>query len=199
LSRAASTIATRDSPQAVSIVATWTWKEDEMRGRVIRLVVFSLLLMVASVSVVAAANNNYKAQLKGRGEIPVRDTNAQGQAIFKLSEDGTELHYKLIVANIENVVQAHIHLGGPTVNGPVVAFLYGPVAPGGGRTQGVLAEGTITAGNLINNLAGQSLSALMAEIKAGNTYVNVHTNDGDSSTNLVPGDFPGGEVRGTIE
>ena len=35
----------------------------------------------------------------------------EGQAIFKLRADGAELHYKLIVANIEDVFMAHIHLG----------------------------------------------------------------------------------------
>ena len=170
-----------------------------MRGRVFRLVVFSLLIMVASVGVVAAGNANYKAHLTGQGEVPVRDTHAQGQATFKFSDDGTELEYHLNVANIENVVAAHIHLGPPGVNGPVVVFLYGPVAPGGGQTQGVLAKGTITAADLIGPLAGMSLSDLKAAIDAGNTYVNVHTNDGVAPTNTGPGDFPGGEVRGPID
>jgi hypothetical protein len=170
-----------------------------MRTRVVRLVVFSLLIMVASVGVVSAANTNYKAHLTGDNEVPARDTRAQGQATFKLSDDGSALHYKLNVANIENVIAAHIHLGAPGVNGPVVAFLYGPVPPGGGRTQGVLAEGTITAANLTGPLAGQPLSALMDAIEAGNTYVNVHTNDGVGATNTGPGDFPGGEVRGPID
>ena len=38
----------------------------------------------------------------------------------------------------------------------------------------------------------------VAEIEAGRTYVNVHTNDGAGDPNTGPGDFPGGEVRGQI-
>ena len=170
-----------------------------MGGRILGLVVFSLLIMVASVTAVSAGNANYKTHLKGRNEVPLRNTHAQGQATFKLSADGSALHYKLNVANIENVVAAHIHLGAEGANGPVVAFLYGPVPPGGGRTSGVLAEGTIAAADLIGPLAGQPLSALLAEIQAGNTYVNVHTNDGVAPTNTGPGDFSGGEVRGQID
>ncbi len=94
-------------------------------------------------------------------------TNAAGQANFKLSNDGTELEYKLIASNIENVVAAHIHVGAEGVNGPVVAFLYGPAAPGGGRTNGVLATGTITAANLVGPLAGQPLSALIDADRGG--------------------------------
>jgi hypothetical protein len=36
-------------------------------------------------------------------------------------------------------------------------------------------------------------------IRAGRTYVNVHTNDGIAPTNTGPGDFPGGEIRGAID
>jgi len=104
----------------------------------------------------------------------------------------------LIVANINNVVAAHIHSGAAGVNGPVVAFLAGPFPAGSGRTDGVLAEGTITAANLVGPFAGHPLSHLVEAMRAGNTYVNVHTNDGVAPTNTGPGDFPGGEIRGQI-
>jgi hypothetical protein len=137
--------------------------------------------------------------LAGHEEVPARDTVAQGQAILKVSEDGLSISYKLIVANIENVVQAHIHTGALGANGPVVAFLAGPFASGGGRVNGVLAEGTITAANLIGPLLGQPLSALLTQMENGTTYVNVHTNDGVAPIDTGPGDFPGGEVRGQIK
>jgi hypothetical protein len=155
--------------------------------------------VVGAGSIALAADSTYNAHLKGRNEVPVRDTRAAGNAVFHLSDDGTELEYKLIVANIENVVAAHIHLGPEGVNGPVVAFLYGMVPPGGGRIQGPIATGTITAADLIGPLAGQPLSALVAAIEAGNAYVNVHTDNGVAPPNQGPGDFPGGEIRGQME
>jgi hypothetical protein len=112
--------------------------------------------------------------------------------------DGSQIEYRLIVANIDNVVASHIHLGAAGTNGGVVAFLFGAVAPGGGPSNGVLATGTITAANLVGDLAGQPLSALLDAMQAGNTYVNVHTNDGIDPTNTGPGDFPGGEIRAQI-
>ena len=166
--------------------------------RKLRLFVIVAISVLSLVSIAAAANRNFRTHLTGDEEVPVRVTGAQGQAIFQLSKDGTQLHYKLNVANIENVVAAHIHVGPVGTNGEVVTFLYGPVAPGGGRISGRIAQGTITAANLINSLAGRPLSALRAEIESGNTYVNVHTNDGIAPTNTGPGDFPGGEVRGQI-
>jgi hypothetical protein len=71
-----------------------------------------------------------------------------------------------------------------------VAFLYPDAPPAQlipGRSNGVLAEGVITADDLIGPLAGQSLDDLLDQIRAGNVYVNVHTTQ-----------FPGGEVRGQI-
>jgi hypothetical protein len=144
------------------------------------------------------AGRHFVTHLTGSEEVPARETRAQGQAIFHLSKDGTELTFRLIVANITNVVQAHIHVGPEGENGPVVAFLFEPAAPGGGRFSGVLATGTITAADLVGPLAGQPLSALVEQMVAGNTYVNVHTDDGVPPPDTGPGDFPGGEVRGQI-
>lgn len=136
--------------------------------------------------------------LKGEHEVPPRETQAQGQAIMKVSEDGQSISYKLIASNIENVIAAHIHVGPAGSNGPVVVFLFGNVPPGGGRQNGILAEGTFTAADFTGPLAGQPFAALLAAMAAGNTYVNVHTNDGVAPINTGPGDFPGGEVRGQI-
>ena len=91
-----------------------------------------------------------------------------------------------------------VQVGPVGVNAPIVAFLYGPVAPAGGRVDGVISQGTITAANLIGPLAGHPLADLITAMNAGNTYVNAHTNDGVGLANTGPGDFPGGEVRGQI-
>jgi hypothetical protein len=134
----------------------------------------------------------------------VNTSGARGSAIFQLNASGDTLTYKLIVANIDNVFMAHIHLAAPGVNGPIVVWLYpstapvpGPVAQG--RVDGVIAEGTITAANFVGPLAGAPLSALLVDLRSGNAYVNAHTNDGIAPTNTGPGDFPGGEMRGQVE
>jgi hypothetical protein len=136
--------------------------------------------------------------LTGEHENPANTSQGQGEAILKVSADRLSVSYKLIASNIDNIVQSHIHVGSPTVNGPIVVFLYGLVPAGGGRHDGVLAEGTFTAANLIGPLAGHPLADLLSALEAGNTYVNVHTNDGVAPTNTGPGDFPGGEIRGQI-
>jgi hypothetical protein len=149
-------------------------------------------------SAAGAGSGNFRAHLTGDEEVPANESLAQGQAIVEVNEDETEISYRLIASNIENVVASHIHVGAAGVNGPVVAFLFGNVPAGGGRTDGVLATGTITAADLVGPLVGQPLSVLIDEIESGNAYVNVHTNDGIAPANTGPGDFPGGEIRGQL-
>jgi len=130
---------------------------------------------------------------------------AHGQAHVRLAKDGQSMDFVLVVNDISNVVQAHIHMAPKGVNGGIVVWLYplvtsttaltGPTGP----HNGLLASGTFTAAHLRGALANQPLSALVAAIAAGNTYVNVHTNDGVAPANTGPGDYPGGEVRGQLD
>ena len=172
-----------------------------MRARIVGLV---FVLGLAAVGVaVAGVNRNWSTHTNGSMEVPARATNAQGQAIFQLSKDGSELVYKLIGSNIDNVFMAHIHIGIRGVNGPITVWLYPSTAPtpgplGSGRHDGILAQGTITAANLTGPLASQPLSSLVSALNGGTAYVNVHTNDGVGVVNTGPGDFPGGEIRGDV-
>lgn len=157
------------------------------------LIIFTVIALLLTVSAAAAQTEqkNFRASLKGRNEVPAVDTNAQGEAIFKLNEAGDEISYKLIAANIENVLQAHIHLAPAGVNGGVVVWLYPESGPPAelipGRFDGVLAEGTITEADLVGDLTGMTLDDLLAAMRSGGTYVNIHTLQ-----------FPPGEIRGQI-
>lgn len=173
-----------------------------MRTRIVGLAF--VLGLVAVGAAVAGLNRNWSTHANGSLEVPARDTSAQAQAIFNLSQDGAELQYKLIAANIENTFMAHIHINRPGANGPIAVWLYPSTATvpgptGAGRVDGVIAEGTITAANLVGPLAGQPLSSLVSAMNDGNAYVNVHTSDGVAPADTGPGDFPGGEVRGDID
>jgi hypothetical protein len=137
-----------------------------------------------------AMNHQFIAPLSGGQEVPAVDTRARGQTIFRLSRDGSELSYRLIVANLHDVTMAHIHVAPAGANGPVVVWLYPSSPPAQlipGRSSGVLASGTITADDLVGQLAGQTVGHLVALMRAGETYVNVHT-----------AEYPAGEIRGQI-
>jgi hypothetical protein len=161
--------------------------------------------LVAVGLAVAGANSNWSQHANGSMEVPVRDSQGQAQLILHLASDGSSLEYKLNASNIDNVFMAHIHMAPAGVNGGIVVWLYPSTAPvpgpvAGGRIDpGTIAEGTITAANLVGALAGHPLADLVAALNNGNAYVNLHTNDGVAPPNTGPGDFPGGEIRGDIE
>lgn len=137
-----------------------------------------------------SAVKNFRAHLSGNNEVPANESLATGQAVFMVNKAMTEVSYKLIVANLENVRMAHIHAAPAGTNGGVVAWLYPSMAPPiliEGTTNGILAEGTLTSENLAGSLAGMEISDLVDLMKDAEVYVNVHTNQ-----------FPGGEIRGQI-
>jgi hypothetical protein len=160
--------------------------------------------LVAVGLAVAGANGNWSTHANGSMEVPVRDSQGQAQLIMHLAPDGQSIDYKLNASNLVNVFMGHIHMAPPGENGPIVVWLYPSTAvmpltpPTGPLDPGTIAEGTITAANLVGPLAGQPLSALVDALNGGTAYVNLHTNDGVAPTNTGPGDFPGGEVRGDI-
>ena len=135
------------------------------------------------------SNNGYQfnASLKGSSEVPANDSKGTGQAIVRISKDQTKIHYKLITANIENVLFAHFHMAPAGSHGGVVATLYFNDQPQpSGPANGVLAEGYIMAEDVSGALAGD-LDALIDAIRNGMIYVNVHTTS-----------IPSGELRGQL-
>ena len=181
-----------------------------MSKRIVGLSLLAMALVMAAFAVTVAraddqTGSQWNAVLAGINERPTpRDTHARGVAIFELSADGESIHYKVIAANINNVIMAHIHLGDSNTAGPVVVWLYPiggppPAAPGGGRFNGVLAEGDFSAANFVGPLAGHPMSDLLENMTGGTAYVNIHTDDGVAPPNTGPGDFPGGEIRGQVK
>jgi len=159
---------------------------------VILTVVLALLVMASVAAATPPDSKNFVSPMEGEQENPPVDTTAVGVAVYHLNAGETELSFKLIVANIENVAQAHIHCGDVGVNGPVVAFLYGfgPVV----SPDGILSEGTLTAANVIPRSASTAcpdgvanFAQLVAKMRSGGAYTNAHTTA-----------FPGGEIRGQI-
>lgn len=152
--------------------------------------------LITTGSVTADEHDNpqmFSTDLSGDAEVPSVETNASGHATFELSADGSELHFEVYIDCIRNVNQGHIHLGGPDENGPVVVWLYPqetqePETIEGLQRDFVLAEGTVTEADLVDELEGESLDALAAEMEAGQTYVNIHSEQN-----------PEGEIRGQIE
>jgi CHRD domain len=124
-------------------------------------------------------------------------TGANGS--FEATIEGDELHYTLSYSDLESdVTQAHIHFGHRSTNGGISAWLCGTDAlpgpdgtpPCPGARSGTISD-TIVAADVIGP-GGQGIAAgefdeLVAALRAGKAYANVHTTT-----------FGGGEVRGQI-
>lgn len=170
-----------------------------MRAAGVLLILVLIMLGSHGGSLAAAGPGAaYTAPLAGGEEVPPRTTPASGQATFQVSADGQSLTYTVTVSNITNVVGGHIHLGPKGQNGDIVLPLVPVASPASGPKNGVIGQGTATADQLIGPLQGKTLADLVAQLDAGNAYVNVHTAGGASPATQQPGDIPAGEIRGQI-
>jgi hypothetical protein len=121
------------------------------------------------------------------------------EATIDDSGDGA-IHYTLSYGGLEgSVTQAHIHFGQRSVNGGISAWLCGttgavagpagtPTCPGpnGGTVSDTIVPADVV-GPAAQGIAPGQFGELVAAIRAGRAYANVHSSL-----------FPGGEVRGQI-
>jgi CHRD domain len=142
-----------------------------------------------------------EAKLTGYEEVPsVSSPTARGKIKLKI-KNSTSIDFKLSYSGLSSdAQQAHIHFGQWGVNGGVSAFLCGgakPACPAGTVTKATV-EGTIVAADVLQTnvpgttqsqgIAPGEIAELIAAIKAGVAYANVHTTL-----------FPGGEIRGQLD
>jgi hypothetical protein len=147
---------------------------------------------------VHADENSFSATLTGDAHVPEPiKTPATGEFKLTVSADSRSVSYVLSVADLKNPAAGDLHLGPAGANGPLVVKLF--AAPKKGPFTGVLAQGKFDASDLTGPLTGAPLSDLLEQIRDGNAYVNVHTNDGMDPPDSGPGDHRLGEIRGQIK
>ena len=139
----------------------------------------------------------FRATMNGANERPTaRTTPATGIADFTFRRD--TLRWSISMASITNVTAAHIHIGDATVAGGVLLGLTGTSGVSNTLITGFVTRSTYTAPGSPNQ--GVTFDSLLALMRNGNSYVNVHTNNtaNDPTNNTGPGDFPAGEIRGQV-
>ena len=130
----------------------------------------------------------FGAALEGRQEVPAVTTAAGAAATFALNSNGTLSFELRATGPIVGATMAHIHLGARGQNGPVITFLFGPVASQDFQAGDLIASGTIDDGDVGTQPGFDgTVAALVERMRQGRAYANLHT--------LA---HPGGEVRGQI-
>jgi hypothetical protein len=136
-------------------------------------------------------DNRSVARLIGYQEVPA--LNGAGRATLRLELSADHIDFRLDYSGLSGPpAVAHVHIGQRGVNGTPSFFLCG----GGGKppcpaaTEGSVT-GTVVAADVLGPV-GQGftpgdLASVLAAIRAGVTYANMHT-----------ARFPGGEIRGQL-
>lgn len=109
-----------------------------------------------------------KVSLSGAEEVPAVQTEAKGSGSFRVAQDGT-ISGSVKTEGVQGTM-AHIHRGAKAQNGPVIIPL-------------------TKNGDTYSVPEGRKLTeAQLADLKAGNLYVNVHSNA-----------HKGGEIRAQLQ
>ncbi|MGI9302467.1 MAG: CHRD domain-containing protein [Gammaproteobacteria bacterium] len=136
--------------------------------------------------------------LSGTQEVPAVATAATGAGSVTLNATQTQISYSVDYAVIEDIQQAHLHVGIAGTNGSPLFFLCAtnpanPVpVPAGTTPQACPAApgpltGTLTTADFTSASGVATFDAAVSRLLSGETYVNIH-----SLAN------PGGELRGQL-
>ena len=164
-----------------------------------------VLAVVILVSVAAAAQaERIHANLIGYQEVPSVSTPASGEFTARISKDGQSIEWQMTFGNlIGTVLMSHIHMAQRGVNGSIVIWLCQTTANPAPAAVSALTQtcpqsgtisGTITTANVIasstlsQQIAAGELDEVIAAIRAGVAYVNIHSAPNNG----------GGEIRGQI-
>ncbi len=172
-----------------------------MKGRLKLSVLVAVVAGAAVVgtTAIAGGDRDIREQLTGYEEDPqALSTTGRGTFDAKISRSEGKIFYKLRYSDLEGTVtQAHIHFGGRAQSGGISVFLCSNLGNGPVGTQAcpqapATVTGTLEADDVIGP-AGQGIAAgefneLVAAIRAGATYANVHSSL-----------YPGGEIRAQLD
>jgi hypothetical protein len=158
----------------------------------------ALAIGIVTVAV-AGGGKSIRERLTGYQEVPALSTPGVGKFRASISRGANEIRYRLTYGGLESpATQSHIHFENRTNSGPIVVFLCtnlgnGPAGtqacpPNGGTISGTIRPADVGAGAAAQGLAAGEFDELVRAIRAGATYVNVHTTG-----------HPSGEIRAQLD
>jgi hypothetical protein len=130
----------------------------------------------------------YVAELRASNEVPPNSSTAVGRVVLLVSRDASYAQYSVEASGLTGGIRGgHFHRGPAGVAGPIVLSFFFNSDGTENRTP---TPGTTDLE--INKVIGRTLTKaqldiILADLRAGNLYANVHT----------PAN-PGGEIRGQM-
>jgi hypothetical protein len=127
----------------------------------------ALALLLPATAAAASGDRVFTGVLTGAAEVPAVQGDGVGSVIVIINAANTKITYVVTYRGLTGPVAAsHIHFGDSSVSGPVII----PLKPGRSPMIGTLYAANLTPAGGIDTFA-----EAVAAIKAGNTYVNLHT------------------------
>jgi hypothetical protein len=161
----------------------------------------ALLAWLSTAAAVAHdGRERIEARLSGYDEV-TSALSTTGKGRFKASVDRASgsISYELSYAGLEGTVtMAHLHFGRRGLNGGIMVWLCqtttnpdpnnaSPTCPASGSVGGLIQSQNVI-GPAAQGIAPGEFAELLAAIRAGAVYVNVHSSK-----------YPGGEIRGQLK
>ena len=161
----------------------------------------TLVVVGTGIGLAQGGFKQIKEELTGLDEVPVISTTGHGEFHARISNDESEMTYELSYADLEGTIQqSHIHFGPPNNTGGIIVWLCSnlasPPTPAGiqpcptpeGTISGVITAASVAQTANTQGIEAGALGELIAAIRAGKTYVNIHSTK-----------WPAGEIRSQIE
>ena len=158
------------------------------------------VLGAGAVAVAGSGGGDIRESLNGYEENMAVSTPGVGEFRARIDPRAETISYRLSFDGIPtDVRQAHIHFEKRTNNGPIVAWLCDseqipsprastPECPDNGEpVEGVITRDDVGTGSAGQGIGPGEFEEFVQAIRAGVTYVNVHSVA-----------FPGGEIRSQI-
>lgn len=163
------------------------------------IVTAAVALAFAASPTLADDGQKLAVELSGAQEVPFVSTPGNARFEAAINKGGTHIDWTLTYADMQSdVTQAHVHIGQFRVNGAIVLWICKTnqgTAPANAAVCPGLREGTLSgtwSGQDVQTVTAQGfapgeLDEVIAAIRAGAAYANVHTMAS-----------PGGEIRGQL-
>jgi len=142
--------------------------------------------------------SRFDADLNGYNEIPTLSSPAKADFDARISRREDEIDYEVTYSGFPTpVTQAHLHLGKRAFNGGIMVFICSNLGNGpAGTPPCPLNAGTVSGrwtpasvvGPTAQGIAPGEFAEVIAAIRAGAAYANIHTQA-----------FPAGEIRDQLD